>query len=86
MSVEDLLPMIIGGNPSDEEIAAITAAYAAYLAINGDKSVDNSSNDGISIELWAKSLIFAAYKGDGTILTGGSNSKWVSTHRIRARH
>ena len=85
MSVEIVFPLIMGGNPTDEEIAAIAAAYSAYLSINGEIAVDNLSDYGVSGSLWSRSIKLRKSQDLAAARPLGSAGSWSLTQRIRAR-
>ncbi|HMS24585.1 MAG TPA: hypothetical protein PKB15_02680 [Acidimicrobiia bacterium] len=79
MEVAPTSALTVSGNPTDDEIAAITAAYSYILSRPMDKSVDNPVHN---TNLWAKSL-----QGDtlqNSRLAGNMGS-WVTAHRLRSR-
>ena len=68
------------GNPTDEEVAAITAAYSLYISKTRDNSVDRVVEAGNS---WVKAT---SQKYSQNNVHPGKTRSWVHGHRLKARN
>ncbi len=78
----DIMPVSslkVSGNPTDDEIAAITAAYSYLLSRAVDNSVDKAVHN---TNIWTKSLQGRALQNSGL---AGNMRSWVAAHRFFSR-
>ncbi|HQZ14319.1 MAG TPA: hypothetical protein PLT55_00540 [Acidimicrobiia bacterium] len=82
MEVEEFSPVCISGNPSEEELVAISAAYTSLLRSIVDKSVENVVENGA---LWANSSNNRVNQGSKYVGLAGSMQSWQQSLRIVSR-
>ncbi len=82
MEIESFSPVCISGNPSEEELVAISAAYASLLNLIGDKSGENVVETG---SLWAYSSKIRLGSGRRNVTLPGDIQSFQRNMRIAAR-
>jgi len=82
MDIELNLPVFISGNPNEEEMVAISAAYSTLLLIIGDNPGENSVDSGSG---WGISSKIGALDVKNNSYLAGKTTSWQQNLRLASR-